>query len=105
MLTVRYYLMFHSTNNNKLFLPAQVSAYICPSDPFPQTATVRVQEPEYLPRSPASAIFFHPPPPKLFEVANYDQGWMDQSRAPLPLPPPLPDGDDDDLMDDEDDDL
>ena len=59
-----------TSNNNKPFLPAQVSAYICPSDPFPQTATVRVQVPEDLPRLRASATFFHPPPPQLFEVAK-----------------------------------
>ncbi len=59
-----------TSNNNKPVLMTQLSTYSCPSDPFPQTATVRVQEPEYLPRFPASAIFFHPPPPKLFEVAK-----------------------------------
>ena len=59
-----------TSNNNKPFLPTQVSTYICPSDPFPQTATVRVQVPEDLPSLRASAIFFHPPPPQLFEVAK-----------------------------------
>ena len=59
-----------TSNNNKPVLMTQVSTYLCPSDPFPQTATVRVQEPEFLPRSGASTIFFHPPPPKLFEIAK-----------------------------------
>ena len=31
---------------------------------------MRVQEPEFFPRLGASAFFFHPPPPKLFEVAK-----------------------------------
>ena len=59
-----------TSNNNKPVLMTQVSTYLCPSDPFPQTATVRVQEPEFFPPFDATAIFFHPPPPKLFEVSK-----------------------------------
>lgn len=59
-----------TSGNNKPILMTQISAYLCPSDPFPQTATVRVQEPEDFPRWNTSAVFFHPPAPKLFEVAK-----------------------------------
>lgn len=59
-----------TSNNNKPVLTVQVSTYLCPSDPFPQVATVRVQEPELIPGLGASAFFFHPPPPKLFEAAK-----------------------------------
>ena len=55
---------------NKPVLMTQISTYRCPSDPFPQVATVRVQEPEFAPGLSPSPIFFHPPPPKLFEVAK-----------------------------------
>ena len=59
-----------TSNNNKPVLMTQVSTYLCPSDPFSQTATVRVQEPEFFRGLGDSAFFFHPPPPKLFEVAK-----------------------------------
>ncbi len=55
---------------NKPVLMTQISTYLCPSDPFPQVATVRVQEPEFAPGISPSPIFFHPPPPKLFEVSK-----------------------------------
>jgi prepilin-type N-terminal cleavage/methylation domain-containing protein len=47
-----------------------VPTFVCPSDAFPLSGTVIVQEPEFWPRIPAASAFLHPPPPKLFPMAK-----------------------------------
>ena len=47
-----------------------VATFVCPSDPFPLSGTVIVQEPEFWPRIPPGHGFYHPPPPKFFPMAK-----------------------------------
>jgi prepilin-type N-terminal cleavage/methylation domain-containing protein len=62
-------------------LATRISTYQCPSDPFPPVGTVRVEVPEDLPGSLPSATFFHPPPPKFFEVAKSNYAAVYGSNA------------------------
>ncbi len=48
-----------------------VKTFVCPSDVFPLSGIVIVQEPEFIPPIHAAAFaVFHPPPPKLFPMAK-----------------------------------
>lgn len=60
--------------------------FVCPSDAFPLTGIVIVQEPELWPRFPRSPSFFHPPPPKLYEFAksNYPAVFGSTAAANTP---------------------
>lgn len=55
---------------NLRLLSVSVTTFVCPSDPFPTVGEVIVQEPELRPIGPPSTAWFHPPPPKFFQVAK-----------------------------------
>ena len=58
-----------STNSRQWYLQS-IKTYVCPSDAFPLSGTVIVQEPEWRQWPPGSTAFFHPPPPRLYEIAK-----------------------------------
>ncbi|MBL8819697.1 MAG: DUF1559 domain-containing protein [Planctomyces sp.] len=63
-----------------------VPAFVCPSDAFPLSGIVIVQEPEMRPPFPKASVFFHPPPPKLYPMAKSNYPAVYGSTAVIDAP-------------------
>ena len=70
---------------NLPLLAHSLDTFVCPTNTYPRTATVIVQEPEIQPFDLQTALL-HPPPPKLYTMAKSDYAGVSGNTDLTPQP-------------------